>query len=142
MTCPGMNTMVVKNRNQTSVQTKPLTIHIFKRSGTCLSALDILTVARKSGLLTFVNMAEETGLDKILHKKGPHTIFVPTDEAFAGELRNYYCYSYEFSRNRPTLSFSILTEIRFKNDFISTIPEPSCLFPLLSHNFTVQATVN
>jgi len=45
---------------------------------------DLLAVLRSDGhYAQFVQLAESSGFDKTLHGRGPYTVFVPTDEAFA-----------------------------------------------------------
>ena len=48
------------------------------------ASADLLNVLRSDGhYAQFVQLAESSGFDKTLHGRGPFTVFVPTDEAFA-----------------------------------------------------------
>lgn len=74
------------------------------------ASADLLNVLRSDGhYAQFVQLAESSGFDKTLHGRGPFTVFVPTDEAFAklpSELRESM--QKEPSRMRGLLAYHVI----------------------------------
>ena len=71
---------------------------------------DLMAALRTDGHFSqFLHLAESSGFDKTLHGRGPFTVFVPTDEAFAklpSELRESM--QKEPSRMRGLLAYHVI----------------------------------
>ncbi len=74
------------------------------------ASADLLNVLRSDGHYTqFVQLAESSGFDKTLHGRGPFTVFVPTDEAFAklpAEMRDRL--KQDPTRHRTLLAYHVI----------------------------------